>query len=509
MISLLLKCAGVVFWIAVLGGIGFLLVNKNIYRKTVAEAGKITWILCAVSILLLGALSLKVMSISPLYNGEIPQHRSQYEDLTESFFNGHLYLDYEVDEKLLAMENPYDPQARIDNEVPFRWDSAFYQGKYYMYFGVVPVLLLFLPYRLITGTALAGYAATWVFLMIAIAGIYQLFYRFTLRFHKNLPLLLYLLGSFTFSLMSIWYCIDCPQLYCTAISSAIAMEVWSLCFFFESVYMATKENKQILLAFFGALFGALAFGCRPTIALGNLLVIPMMITYFKEKKITGKLVGKLALAASPYLAVAVGLMIYNFLRFDSPLEFGQAHQLTVADQHAYSNMFVTLANLGLGNLLSGLQFCFFNPLHTYVFFPFIDAGGLFFNHPILLANVLMVLPRPLKEMRKDHTAGLLWMIPVTVLLIAVLDILWTPFLLVRYHMDLNYLLAIGAYASLMYLHKAYMKEEGMGSRVLAVLLVLAALQNAWLIILPQDSNFTAYYPEMLSLLSRVFLFWQS
>ena len=49
----------------------------------------------------------------------------------------------------------------------------------------------------------------------------------------------------------------------------------------------------------------------------------------------------------------------------------------------------------------------------------------------------------------------------------------------------------------------------MGSRVLAVLLVLAALQNAWLIILPQDSNFTAYYPEMLSLLGRVFLFWQS
>ena len=63
--------------------------------------------------------------------------------------------------------------------------------------------------------------------------------------------------------------------------------------------METKENKQILLAFFGALFGALAFGCRPTIALGNLLVLPMLITYLKEKKITGKLVGKLALAASP------------------------------------------------------------------------------------------------------------------------------------------------------------------------------------------------------------------
>lgn len=216
---------GILFWGGIGAGLFLIRPKAALHRTAVAEIrGKHRiWIVLTVAVLI--CVMLFCSMLSPMWNGSMVDYMDEYERITESFLNHRLDFDMEPDPKLLAMENPYDPQARIDNEVPFRWDSAFYQGKYYMYFGVVPVLLLFLPYRLITGTALAGYAATWVFLMIAIAGIYQLFYRFTLRFHKNFPLVLYLLGSFTFSLMSIWYCIDCPQLYCTAISSAIAMEV--------------------------------------------------------------------------------------------------------------------------------------------------------------------------------------------------------------------------------------------------------------------------------------------
>lgn len=64
---------------------------------------------------------------------------------------------------LLQMDNPYDPQARVDLGVDYRWDTAYYHGHYYMYFGVVPVFLLFLPFRLITGMSLTTYHATQVF----------------------------------------------------------------------------------------------------------------------------------------------------------------------------------------------------------------------------------------------------------------------------------------------------------------------------------------------------------
>ena len=49
------------------------------------------------------------MKLSPYWNGQFLDYHHQYELLAESFLNGHLYLDYnDIDEKLLAMDNPYD-----------------------------------------------------------------------------------------------------------------------------------------------------------------------------------------------------------------------------------------------------------------------------------------------------------------------------------------------------------------------------------------------------------------
>ena len=76
------------------------------------------------------------MSLSPVWNGTIPGHRDQYERMAQSILNGHLYLEYEdVDPRLSEMENPYDPQARKELGIYYHWDHAFYNGKYYMYFG--------------------------------------------------------------------------------------------------------------------------------------------------------------------------------------------------------------------------------------------------------------------------------------------------------------------------------------------------------------------------------------
>ena len=91
-------------------------------------------------------ISVYPMSLSPVWNGTIPGHRDQYERMAQSILNGHLYLEYEdVDPRLSEMENPYDPQARKELGIYYHWDHAFYNGKYYMYFGIVPVFLLFLP----------------------------------------------------------------------------------------------------------------------------------------------------------------------------------------------------------------------------------------------------------------------------------------------------------------------------------------------------------------------------
>lgn len=69
--------------------------------------------------------------------------------------HGSFSLEELPSDKLLAMNNPYDAQAR-DNAKVYRgtdypWDTVLYNGKSYVYFGILPILILFLPFYLITG----------------------------------------------------------------------------------------------------------------------------------------------------------------------------------------------------------------------------------------------------------------------------------------------------------------------------------------------------------------------
>ena len=75
-------------------------------------------------------------------------------NFVKAISNGRLFLEERPDQKLLEMENPYDTQARnnagIIRNIHYFWDTALYEGKAYVYFGILPVLILFLPYYLIT-----------------------------------------------------------------------------------------------------------------------------------------------------------------------------------------------------------------------------------------------------------------------------------------------------------------------------------------------------------------------
>ena len=99
----------------------------------------------------------------PLWNGEKPGHRNQYELMAENLLNRRLYFSYGDEDQLLQLTNPYDPNERKASGVSYHWDHAYYKGKYYMYFGIVPVFLSFLPYRVITGQPLTTYHATQFF----------------------------------------------------------------------------------------------------------------------------------------------------------------------------------------------------------------------------------------------------------------------------------------------------------------------------------------------------------
>ena len=112
-------------------------------------------------IVILLMVCLEPMGWAPLWNGEVPGHRNQYEKMGDAILKGQLHLDIPVEEGLLALENPYDPAAR--SGLYYQWDHAYYNGHYYMYFGVVPALLVFAPYQWLTGQMLTTFRGTQVF----------------------------------------------------------------------------------------------------------------------------------------------------------------------------------------------------------------------------------------------------------------------------------------------------------------------------------------------------------
>jgi len=464
---------------------GFQSLATDLHGTTMDFTEKRNRLLVVLVIALLLLLLLEPMGWAPMWNGEVPGHRDQYEKITQAFLKGQLHFDTVVDPALLALENPYDPSARELSGVYGRqwndmWDHAYYDGHYYMYFGVVPVLLIFMPYQLITGQPLTTYHATQIFAALFIVGLFLMFAYLNKRFFPKMPMFIFFLLLSAVAIMSIWYCVAAPALYCTAIMAAICLMVWSLYLFTRAVFDDGTTWKTFLFATLGSLCGALAFGCRPTIALGNLLVIPLLIAFFRRRQFSFKLLGSILLTALPYVLVAIGLMWYNNARFDNPFEFGQSYQITTADQSQYGSI---LSRIQWKPLLENIQ----NALFRYDCAP-LDRGILV-AFPILLLSVV----GPVRKGSRTYLvrSGLGLMIPVilvTVVVIIAMGVLWTPYLLPRYTMDYLWLMGIALFLSI----GALYQRETVNPRltlIVGLMSVATIVVCICLFLTPYDANF--------------------
>ena len=431
------------------------------------------------------------MGYLSLWNGEIPGHRNQYELMAEAILDGRVNLVYGDEDALAQLENPYDPAEREEAGVPFHWDHAYYNGQYFMYFGVVPVLLVFLPYRVLTGTALTTYHATQLFAALVIVGIFTLFYLLTKLFFKKLPFSVYLALSVAFSVVSIWFSIAEAALYCTAITAALALMVWSLYFFVKAVWDEKRENVQLIYAAIGAIFGALTFGCRPPIALANLLVLPMLVVFLKQRKFSIKLLGKLVLVALPYVLVAAGLMYYNYIRFDDPFEFGQAYQLTVADQHLYK---ITLNAETIVRVINESAHNFFGIGNLTETFPYLRTCSIFFNFPIFFLCFAIFKKDIGDQMKKKTILPFAIGLIATAVIITAIDIMWTPFLLERYRMDIYFLMGIACFLVIGFWYSTSSTSK---HKTFASLTVLAAVLTIVSVFLLYVRTVGAYYPHVM------------
>src|SRR5882757_4094512 len=108
---------------------------------------KSVWILGTLILSILGFYFWTAQAPTKAYAFGKDDH-SYYALLAKAFLAGQLSLPVEVPPELAAAKNPYEPAERT---YPVLHNASFYKGKYYIYFGPAPALVLFLPFRALTG----------------------------------------------------------------------------------------------------------------------------------------------------------------------------------------------------------------------------------------------------------------------------------------------------------------------------------------------------------------------
>ena len=317
------------------------------------------------AILLAGAFFF--VRINPACRQNLAVHHAQYQELAEALSEGKVSVG-DAEEALLAMKNPYDTIALQAAGIGYRADYAYHNGKYYVYFGIVPVLLLYLPYYLLTGGALQNYVAVFVFFagfIIAAAGFV---YELMKRYFKEQPFYLWAVGTgMLVGSYSMFYLLIRPDLYHVPIVASAMFATGGLWLYLAGL---NRPKKAVGLYAFGSFCMALTAGCRPQFILFAALAVVLFWerVFVKRELFSKKGWRQTAALVVPYVLIAAGLMAYNALRFGSPFDFGASYSMTSND--------MTHRGTNLERILYGIWYFLFEPMQLEGKFPYLQSASI-------------------------------------------------------------------------------------------------------------------------------------
>ncbi len=313
-----------------------------------------------------------------------PVYYNPYEQQFDALMKGQLHLDIEPSKELLEIENPYDPSQR--SGVEYSWDRAFYDGKYYSYFGMAPIFAVYFPYYLLTGDMPAENTVTTIFAIMTALFFSLAAVKWASMYTKKLPLPLLFIGTVggLFSSQVFLMMRGREKFYYIATIAGMAflsLFLWLLlCGISGSVRFAPKEKpkkweKLLLYALAGLSYGFI-FLSRVNIALLTAFIV-LPVLWFKiirEKDENGRMrfrklrdiATELLALGIPVIAIMIFQFAINYIRFDSIFEFGSTYQLTVSD--------ISKNKIRLSDLPNAIYHYFIQPITLAADFPLVSLN---------------------------------------------------------------------------------------------------------------------------------------
>ncbi len=287
---------------------------------------------------------------------------SYYDLLATAFSHGQTALGVEPDPRLLALENLYELNSR--REIPFLWDASLYKGRYYLYWGPAPALLLAL-FKLIYAQPIGDKVLTFAFMAGALIFMISLILELWKTCFLETPRWAILFGiAFAGLANPLLFVLMRGLIYDAAIISGQFFLIGGLYWLF----LAFNRPASGRLFFLAGLFFTLAVGSRTTLVLAiAFLSIIVVVWAFKTQRASA--FALITTFGLPLLIGAVSYAAYNYARFDSIAEFGLRYQLTGFNlQESLDKTF------SLAYIPPNLYMTLFNPFEVHQKFPFIFAA---------------------------------------------------------------------------------------------------------------------------------------
>lgn len=410
----------------------------------------------------------------------------------EAWEKGQVYMDFEPSEERLSLENPYDNSVR---ESYFDWDYAFYNGKYYCYFGCAPVVLLYVPYYELTGNVLPLNWAYCIMTEAVIVTLFGLILTLVRKFCKRPPLILLLLGLVSAVAGSgVLFGLNYSDRYHLCILTGmfgLFLSLWMGFAAMDSSYAvrttkqlrklslqrAKKDNgehleqeeipmpvspytvkkrgnwKRFVLLAVSAIGTVITAASRPNMLLYVLILVPVFLHLLFRKDL--KLSAKITSAACYLIPVAAGaaaIMWYNKIRFDDPFQFGSIYQMTVdntaANKITLSRLPAAIAVYFFGGLDQLNDFPFLRTKYSNIanrqMYLYVEGTIGAFTLPSVLLGALS-FPFVWKRWKRKHS-GFVRRVILAMIAVLVVALAWVDFsmagVILRYALDILVILSV-------------------------------------------------------------------
>lgn len=346
---------------------------------------------------------------------------------------GHLYIgETNYDVNII-----YDYSQIITNKITdYLMDSSYYNGKLYMYFGILPAIII-LIFNLIN-ISINTVDFTYILILLSIIFSVKLLKEIIYKYYPNTNFLTFiLLNIFYLFNMKILLLLLSVRYYEMIVIMGYLLSILAIYFMIKATN--NKLNYRYLLL--SNIFVSLELLVRPNLILIYIITLYYLYNYIKQHKCDIK---KVLLTFIPLLIIGLITCYLNYIRYNNIFEFGQNYQLTLTNNINRS--------ISIPSIINGIYTYLFRVPIINTVFPFVtnNMSLIFYNlyyynrscgNGYIPMSILGILLLFIYKIRDKKKLNLILVFIITGLIILAIDSNFGG-TLNRYSLEFTYLFII-------------------------------------------------------------------